>query len=134
MAAGRSPLHFHIIDANSYMSLTFMADPAGKKPESSSNVPGTVFSMPLLPQSSPLHDATSSAEVTSSAAATGAEVTEVGEDLQLGYRGLLEDKDDDDKVWDNFTSTIEAVRLAHTHQSSHHVHVSTSDLRVYSRV
>lgn len=33
-----------------------------------------------------------------------------GDTLPLGYKGLLEDHDNDDKVWDNFTNTIEAVR------------------------
>jgi hypothetical protein len=72
--------------------------------------PGTVFSMPLLPQSTADNSCNIHADTdTDTADKDNTTEDAAGKDLDLGYKGLLEDVDDDDKVWDNFTTTIEAV-------------------------
>lgn len=86
--------------------LVLFLDPSAKKSETStaaSSLPETVFSMPLLsPKESTDVPPT---EVVSD------DKTEPGK-VELGYKGLLEDMDDDDKEWDKFNSTLQAVSLS----------------------
>lgn len=98
-----------------------LTDPnAMKNSESSQDVsskPTTVFSMPLLPQTS--------SENSSNDKQAVLEAEGVSVSRTLGYKGLLEETDDDDKVWDSFSTTIEAVMMHSGAMYATHMHIST---------
>ena len=80
-------------------------DPSAKQTSSSnesSSIPNTVFSMPLLPQKS---------DTSSTSTSVPTDENDDNDRAKLGYKGLEDDEDDDDKVWNNFNSTLEAVRV-----------------------
>jgi len=92
-------------------------DPNAQKSASeteSSSVPETIFSMPLLPQkkdtSNTSSSAPSSVSVGDGKETSGNSNSGDEEKIDLTYKGLLDDVDEDDKVWDNFTNTLEAAK------------------------